>query len=140
DAVFLDAEGNIPPAGDAVFLDALLNGGGGRTGFSARRRGGRRRRRRRRMGEVWCLGRGALREKGRGMGSKSKKTASSHTTEAETGTHSFKVVGYTLKKGIGIGKPIRSGIFNVGGYHWVILFFPDGFIEKTQLYVSIYLQ
>ncbi|CAL5007573.1 unnamed protein product [Urochloa decumbens] len=73
------------------------------------------------------------------MGSKSKKTASIHTTEAETGTHSFKIVGYTLNKGIGVGKPIRSGIFTVGGYNWVILFYPDGFFENTE-YVYIYLQ
>ncbi|CAL5011093.1 unnamed protein product [Urochloa decumbens] len=74
------------------------------------------------------------------MGSKSKKTASSHTTETETGTHSFKVVGYTLKKGIGIGKAIRSGIFTVGGYQWAILFYPDGFTDNTEVYACIYLQ
>ncbi|KAK3121309.1 hypothetical protein QOZ80_8BG0650490 [Eleusine coracana subsp. coracana] len=49
------------------------------------------------------------------MGSESKKTASRHTTEADTGTHAFEIVGYTLKKGIGVSKFIRSGTFTVGG-------------------------
>ncbi|KAL6659270.1 hypothetical protein ACP70R_003310 [Stipagrostis hirtigluma subsp. patula] len=74
------------------------------------------------------------------MGSESKKTSSCHTTEAETGTHSFKIVGYSLKKGMGVGKFIRSGTFTVGGYDWAIRFYPDGFSETTREYVSIYLE
>ncbi|CAL5007569.1 unnamed protein product [Urochloa decumbens] len=73
------------------------------------------------------------------MGSESKKTASVHTTDAETGTHSFKIVGYTLKKGFGFGKSIQSGTFTVGGYDWAICFYPDGFNEATKEYAAVYL-
>ncbi|XP_062195124.1 BTB/POZ and MATH domain-containing protein 1-like [Phragmites australis] len=71
------------------------------------------------------------------MGSGSKKTKSSHTTEAEQGTHVFKIVGYTHKKGIGVGKFIQSGIFTVGGYDWAIRFCPDGITEATKQYASV---
>jgi speckle-type POZ protein len=73
------------------------------------------------------------------MGSKSKRTASSHTTESETGTHSFKIVGYTLNVGIGVGKFIQSGTFTVGGYDWAIRVYPDGVSERTKEYVGIFL-
>ncbi|XP_066352667.1 BTB/POZ and MATH domain-containing protein 2-like [Miscanthus floridulus] len=66
------------------------------------------------------------------MGSEPKRTESSHTTEEETGTHLFKIIGYTLKKGRGVGNSIRSGIFTVGGYDWAILFYPDGPTEATK--------
>ncbi|RLN03284.1 hypothetical protein C2845_PM13G06520 [Panicum miliaceum] len=76
---------------------------------------------------------------GWGMGFESNWTASSHTTEAETGTHSFKIVGYSLKKGFGFGKPIQSATFTVGGYDWVIRFYPDGVGEVTKEYTAVYL-
>ncbi|KAJ1268116.1 hypothetical protein BS78_07G112200 [Paspalum vaginatum] len=58
------------------------------------------------------------------MVSKSKRTASRHTTEVETATHSFKIIGYTLNKGMGVGKSIQSGTFTVGGYTWAVCFYP----------------
>ncbi|CAO2206172.1 unnamed protein product [Urochloa humidicola] len=73
------------------------------------------------------------------MGYESKKTPSVHTTEAETGTHLFKIVGYTLKKGFGVGKSIESGTFTVGGYDWAIRFYPDGVDKSTEEYAIIYL-
>ncbi|CAO2168433.1 unnamed protein product [Urochloa humidicola] len=73
------------------------------------------------------------------MGSESKKTASIHTTETETGTHSFKIVGYTLKKGFGVGNSIQSGTFTIGGYDWAIHFYPDGVNEASKDYGIIYL-
>lgn len=73
------------------------------------------------------------------MGSESKRTASSHTTEAETGTHSFKIVWYSLKKGFGFDKSIRSTTFTVGGYDWAIRFYPDGMSEVTKEYTAVYL-
>lgn len=73
------------------------------------------------------------------MGSESKRTASSHTTEAETGTHSFKIVGYSLKKGFGFRKSIQSGTFTVGGYDWAIQFYPDGVNDLTKGYTAVYL-
>ncbi|TVT99945.1 hypothetical protein EJB05_54660, partial [Eragrostis curvula] len=81
---------------------------------------------------------GILEFAGERMGSESKKTASRHTTEAETGTHAFEIVGYTLKKGVGFGQFIRSGTFTVGGSDWSIRLYPDG-LEGTTEYVTIFL-
>ncbi|GJN36693.1 hypothetical protein PR202_gb25576 [Eleusine coracana subsp. coracana] len=72
------------------------------------------------------------------MGPESKKTASRHTTETETGTHTFEVIGYTFKKGIGISNSIQSGTFTIGGSDWCIRIYPDGF-ANTREYVAIYL-
>ncbi|TVU42655.1 hypothetical protein EJB05_09074, partial [Eragrostis curvula] len=74
------------------------------------------------------------------MGSKFKKTASRHTTEAETGMHAFEIVGYTLQKGVGVGKFIRSATFTVGGSDWSIRFYPDGFSENNSECASVYLE
>ncbi|CAL5007570.1 unnamed protein product [Urochloa decumbens] len=74
------------------------------------------------------------------MPSASKKTASRCTTEAARGTHLFEIVGYSLKRGLGVGKFVRSRTFTVGGYDWAIRFYPDGLNESSQEYVSIYLE
>ncbi|CAM0943792.1 unnamed protein product [Alopecurus aequalis] len=58
------------------------------------------------------------------------KSASRCTTETAKGTHVLEIVGYSLKKGLGIGKFVQSASFTVGGYDWVILFYPDGFDES----------
>lgn len=54
------------------------------------------------------------------MGPESKNTASRCTTETVRGTHAFEIVGYSLKKGIGVGRFVRSATFTVGGYDWAI--------------------
>ncbi|TVU32296.1 hypothetical protein EJB05_24021, partial [Eragrostis curvula] len=72
------------------------------------------------------------------MGSECKKTASRHTTEVETSTHAFEIVGYTFKKGVGVGQFIQSGTFTVGGSDWSIRFYPDGF-EGTTEHVFVFL-
>uniref|UniRef100_A0A0A8XX45 BTB domain-containing protein n=1 Tax=Arundo donax TaxID=35708 RepID=A0A0A8XX45_ARUDO len=74
------------------------------------------------------------------MSSESKKTASRCSTVAETGTHTFEIVGYSLKKGIGVGKFVRSGTFAVGGYDWAIRFYPDGESQASQEFVAIFLE
>ncbi|CAO2189270.1 unnamed protein product [Urochloa humidicola] len=48
----------------------------------------------------------------------------------EQGTVVLDIVGYSLHKGV--GKPIRSGKFSVGGHQWIFTFYPDGF--GTGLY------
>ncbi|CAL5046128.1 unnamed protein product [Urochloa decumbens] len=53
-------------------------------------------------------------------------TASTCAAETARGTHVFKVAGYSLHKGIGVGKFLRSATFAVGGYDWSILYYPDG--------------
>ncbi|KXZ44695.1 hypothetical protein GPECTOR_63g23 [Gonium pectorale] len=43
-----------------------------------------------------------------------------------SGEHTHTIVGYSLVKGIGDGEPIASERFVVGGWEWVLLFYPDG--------------
>ncbi|CAL5011284.1 unnamed protein product [Urochloa decumbens] len=70
-----------------------------------------------------------------------KRTESTCTTETERGTHAFRIVGYSLQKGIGRGKFIRSANFAVGSYDWAIRFYPDGDdSEVSEGYVSVYLE
>ncbi|KAF8662643.1 hypothetical protein HU200_056244 [Digitaria exilis] len=69
-----------------------------------------------------------------------KKTASGCTTEAARGEHVFKIVGYSLKRGLGVGKFVRSRTFSVGGYDWAIRFYPEGLVESVKDCVSVYLE
>ncbi|XP_078181927.1 BTB/POZ and MATH domain-containing protein 2-like [Carex rostrata] len=68
------------------------------------------------------------------------ETASAIRTETITGSHVFQIYGYSRFKGIGMGKPIKSDIFTVGGYNWIIVFYPDGKTNDDKEYISIYLQ
>ncbi|TVU42618.1 hypothetical protein EJB05_09037, partial [Eragrostis curvula] len=61
-----------------------------------------------------------------------KETVSRCTTETVTGAHTFEIVGYSLKKGIGTGKSYESGTFTVGGYTWVLSFCPDGLTKQQN--------
>ncbi|EMS47630.1 BTB/POZ and MATH domain-containing protein 2 [Triticum urartu] len=54
------------------------------------------------------------------------KSSSRCTTETAKGTHVLEIVGYSLEKGLGIGKFVQSAIFTVGGYDWTLRFYPDG--------------
>ncbi|KAF2918650.1 hypothetical protein DAI22_08g072500 [Oryza sativa Japonica Group] len=74
------------------------------------------------------------------MVSKKKKTVSRHTTESEEGRHSFEIVGYSLKKGIGVDEFVESATFAVGGYDWCIRFYPDGKGDGAKDYISVYLE
>ncbi|CAJ2633181.1 unnamed protein product [Trifolium pratense] len=67
-------------------------------------------------------------------------TSSTSITETVKGSHQFKIKGYSLSKGIGIGKYIASDIFSVGGYDWAIYFYPDGkSVEDNATYVSLFI-
>ncbi|PON52863.1 Voltage dependent potassium channel [Trema orientale] len=67
-------------------------------------------------------------------------TTSTSVTETVNGTHHFKINGYSLSKGLGIGKYIASDTFNVGGYSWAIYFYPDGkSAEDNAAYVSLFI-
>ncbi|KAF3336302.1 BTB/POZ and MATH domain-containing protein 2 [Carex littledalei] len=68
------------------------------------------------------------------------ETASAIQTETITGSHLFKIYGYSLIKGIGIGEAIKSDMFTVGGYNWIINFYPDGDTNDDKIFISIYLQ
>lgn len=67
-------------------------------------------------------------------------TLSTSITETVKGSHQFKISGYSLSKGIGIGKYVASDIFSVGGYDWAIYFYPDGkSVEDNATYVSLFI-
>ncbi|KAK3015520.1 hypothetical protein RJ639_005768 [Escallonia herrerae] len=67
-------------------------------------------------------------------------TSSRSVTETVNGSHRFVIQGYSLAKGMGIGKHIASENFTVGGYQWAIYFYPDGKNpEDTSTYVSVFI-
>ncbi|CAH9103915.1 unnamed protein product [Cuscuta epithymum] len=60
--------------------------------------------------------------------------------ETVNGSHKFTVRGYSLAKGMGLGKYISSDTFSVGGYDWAIYFYPDGKnAEDSSAYVSVFI-
>ncbi|OAY76824.1 BTB/POZ and MATH domain-containing protein 2 [Ananas comosus] len=68
--------------------------------------------------------------------------ASSSSTwmmEKASGSHLFKIADYSLAKGIGVGKSIRSAPFTVGGYDWILECFPDGDRNYKSDYIGIFL-
>ncbi|CAO2189231.1 unnamed protein product [Urochloa humidicola] len=67
------------------------------------------------------------------------KTASRCTTQTAQGTHAFEIEGYSLHKGLGAGKFIRSATFDVGGYDWCIRYYPDGG-NTDEGYIAVYLE
>jgi speckle-type POZ protein len=60
--------------------------------------------------------------------------------EAARLTHSFKVVGSSIHSGFGVGRCVRSSTFAAGGYHWCIVYYPNGRAENSKDYVTIYLE
>ncbi|XP_021898296.1 BTB/POZ and MATH domain-containing protein 2-like [Carica papaya] len=67
-------------------------------------------------------------------------TTSTSITETVNGSHQFKITGYSLSKGLGVGKYMASDVFMVGGYRWAIYFYPDGkSVEDNAAYVSLFI-
>ncbi|KDP42915.1 hypothetical protein JCGZ_23857 [Jatropha curcas] len=67
-------------------------------------------------------------------------TSSRCVTETVNGSHRFVIQGYSLAKGMGVGKHIASDNFTVGGYQWAIYFYPDGKNpEDNSAYVSVFI-
>ncbi|XP_059625076.1 BTB/POZ and MATH domain-containing protein 4-like [Cornus florida] len=67
-------------------------------------------------------------------------TSSRSVTETVNGSHRFEIQGYSLAKGMGVGKHIASDNFTVGGYQWAIYFYPDGKNpEDNSTYVSVFI-
>lgn len=67
-------------------------------------------------------------------------SSSSSVTHTINGSHHFTINGYSLAKGMGVGKYITSDTFSVGGYQWAIYFYPDGKnAEDNSLYVSVFI-
>lgn len=68
------------------------------------------------------------------------ETASTSVTDTVDGSHHFRISGYSLLKGMGIGKYTASDTFSVGGYDWAIYFYPDGkSAEDAAAYVSMFI-
>ncbi|RWW31627.1 hypothetical protein BHE74_00022228 [Ensete ventricosum] len=68
------------------------------------------------------------------------ETASTSVTETVNGSHHFRISGYSLLKGMGVGKYIASDTFTVWGYDWAIYFYPDGkSAEDGSAYVSLFI-
>ncbi|XP_010493218.1 PREDICTED: BTB/POZ and MATH domain-containing protein 5 [Camelina sativa] len=67
-------------------------------------------------------------------------TSSKSVTQTVNGSHQFVIQGYSLAKGMGVGKHIASDNFSVGGYQWGIFFYPDGKNpEDNSSYVSVFI-
>uniref|UniRef100_A0A0C9S325 TSA: Wollemia nobilis Ref_Wollemi_Transcript_15853_2066 transcribed RNA sequence n=1 Tax=Wollemia nobilis TaxID=56998 RepID=A0A0C9S325_9CONI len=67
-------------------------------------------------------------------------SSSRSVTETVNGSHNFVIQGYSLAKGMGVGRHIASETFTVGGYQWAIYFYPDGKnAEDNSLYVSVFI-
>lgn len=67
-------------------------------------------------------------------------TSSRSVTETVNGSHKFVIQGYSLAKGMGVGKYIGSDLFTVGGHQWAIYFYPDGKNpEDNSAYVSVFI-
>ncbi|KAJ9189106.1 hypothetical protein P3X46_000437 [Hevea brasiliensis] len=67
-------------------------------------------------------------------------SSSRSVTETVNGSHRFVIQGYSLAKGMGVGKHIASDNFTVGGYQWAIYFYPDGKNpEDNSTYVSVFI-
>lgn len=67
-------------------------------------------------------------------------TSSTAITQTVNGSHQFKITGYSLAKGIGVGKYVASDTFDVGGYSWAVYFYPDGkSAEDNAGYVSMFI-
>uniref|UniRef100_A0A1D1Y469 BTB/POZ and MATH domain-containing protein 2 n=1 Tax=Anthurium amnicola TaxID=1678845 RepID=A0A1D1Y469_9ARAE len=68
------------------------------------------------------------------------ETASTSLTQTVNGSHQFRINGYSLSKGMGIGKYVASDTFQVGGFSWAIYFYPDGKSpEDNAAYVSLFI-
>lgn len=71
---------------------------------------------------------------------KSSLTTSTSHTDTSNGSHEFKISGYALSKGMGVGKYMPSDTFMVGGHLWAVYFYPDGkSAEDNGTYVSLFI-
>ncbi|KAI3932974.1 hypothetical protein MKW98_029207 [Papaver atlanticum] len=66
-------------------------------------------------------------------------TSSKSINETVNGSHEYVIKGYSLAKGMGVGKFINSSVFTVGGYEWGIYFYPDGHSFAHKEFVSVFI-
>ncbi|MCL7038879.1 hypothetical protein MKW94_008113, partial [Papaver nudicaule] len=74
------------------------------------------------------------------MSTESQSTVNGSKLICETvsGSYEFEIQGYSLAKGMGVGKGMASSKFTVGGHDWVIMFYPDGQTQDSKEYVSAF--
>ncbi|RZC73427.1 hypothetical protein C5167_048904 [Papaver somniferum] len=66
-------------------------------------------------------------------------TSSKSINETVNGSHEYVIKGYSLAKGMGVGKFIKSSAFTVGGYEWGIYFYPHGHSLAQKDFVSVFI-
>ncbi|RCV28632.1 LOW QUALITY PROTEIN: hypothetical protein SETIT_5G418900v2 [Setaria italica] len=54
----------------------------------------------------------------------SEEMASTCHVEASSGSHVFKVAGYSLTQGMGVAASVNA--FTAAGHDWAVVFYPDG--------------
>ena len=67
--------------------------------------------------------------------------ASTCHVEASSGSHVFKIAGYSLTHGMGIGRcpSVQSSAFTVAGHDWAVVFYPDGHgVNENAEHVSVF--
>ncbi|KAK1626176.1 hypothetical protein QYE76_000491 [Lolium multiflorum] len=64
-------------------------------------------------------------------------SASRCAAETEQGAHVFEITGYSLHRGLGVGRFLRSATFAVGGHDWSVLLYPDGVDEHRRDCISV---
>ncbi|KAJ3677023.1 hypothetical protein LUZ60_002747 [Juncus effusus] len=67
------------------------------------------------------------------------ETSSTRLMEKITGSHQFKVADYSLQKGIGVRNYLTSSTFTVGGYEWIIKYYPDGYDDQTKDHIAFFI-
>jgi len=60
--------------------------------------------------------------------------------EASSGSQVFKIAGYSLTQGMGVGRcRLQSSAFAVAGHDWAVVFYPDGHgVNENAEHVSVF--
>jgi speckle-type POZ protein len=72
-------------------------------------------------------------------GTASSLTASAIVAQVVSGSHVLKIDVYSLTKGLGNGKFIKSEAFDIGGHRWSIQYYPDARCLDGHGWISILL-
>ena len=75
------------------------------------------------------------------MDSSSRPSVTESTCSQETveGKHLFKIEGYSLYSDLGVGEFIKSASFDIGGHEWCLKFYPNGYTEEEEEWVSVFI-
>jgi speckle-type POZ protein len=67
-------------------------------------------------------------------------TGSRCAPQTAQGRHVFEIAGYSLQKGLGVGKFVQSATYAIGSHDWRIRFYPNGDAEEGKDYVAVFLE